>query len=53
MDRGLSYPDRSSAFSVAPHLRHEYVLTPSCVSETITVLGVSSVSQLGHLADIL
>jgi len=49
----LPYPDRSSAFRLAPHLRHEYVLTLSCVSETITVLGVNSVSQLGHLADIL
>ena len=50
---GSGLPDfvRSTALRLAPHLRHVYVLTLSCVSEIITVLGLSSVSQLGHLAD--
>jgi hypothetical protein len=46
-----TYFERSSALRLVPHLRQEYVLTLSCVSETITVLGLSSVSQFGHLAD--
>ena len=46
-----TYFARSSALRLVPHLRQEYVLTLSCVSETITVLGLSSVSQFGHLAD--
>ena len=46
---GSGQPDfvRFSALRLAPHLRHVYVLTLSCVSEIITVLGLSSVSQLG------
>jgi hypothetical protein len=50
---GSGLPDfvRSTALRLAPHLRNVYVLTVYCVSEIITVLGLSSVSQLGHLAD--
>ena len=46
---GSGQPDfvKSSALRLAPHLRDVYVLTLSCVSEIITVLGLSSVSQLG------
>jgi hypothetical protein len=52
---GSGQPDfvRSSALRLVSHSRHACVLILSCVSETITVLGLSSVSQLGQLADIV
>jgi len=50
-DSGLRDFVRSSALRLVPHLRHAYVLILSFVSETITVLGLNSVAQLGHSAN--